>query len=170
MAARVGIIYPGDGVLDRELWSFAPETVSLHITRTPFPEGPITLELVEGEVDADGLAYAGETLRPIGPDVVTFACTSVSFVAGAADFTLAVVFATGSQLMNGAQNLWFLNTGLVDGSGFFGTTADWGLVINSVGQLGAGLGSPARSVLPNRGRSGRGMPRSPSLEASTWVM
>jgi len=40
---RIGIIYPGDGALDREFWSFAPGNVSLHFTRQPQAEGPVGL-------------------------------------------------------------------------------------------------------------------------------
>ena len=69
-------------------------------------------------------------------------------LAAADDFTLAVVFATSSSPLNGPASAWFLNTGLVDASDFFGTTADWGLVLNASGQVGAGLGQPAAAPTP----------------------
>lgn len=68
---------------------------------------------------------------------------------GADDFAVAVAFSTrGAGLQGGAEN-WYQNSGLVDASNL-GFTEDWGLAMNSQGQLAAGLGSgfgqPARSV------------------------
>ena len=67
-------------------------------------------------------------------------------MSGAEDYSIAIGFATASTALNGGTAAWFLNTGLVDGTDFFGTTADWGVVINGSGQIGAGLGKPATSV------------------------
>jgi len=67
-------------------------------------------------------------------------------IAGRLDFSVAVVFATGTRTLDGGANLWFQNTGLVDGTRFFGATTDWGVVLNSAGQVGAGLGGPPRTV------------------------
>ena len=67
-------------------------------------------------------------------------------LAGAESFTIAVAFATASDLLNGGETAWFLNTGLVDATDFFGTTADWGLGISGSGKLAGGLGGPAQTV------------------------
>ena len=67
-------------------------------------------------------------------------------LSGINDFSIALVVATNTTSLSGGATAWFFNTGLVDGSGFFGTTADWGLVMNSTGQFGAGLGGPASSI------------------------
>ena len=58
---------------------------------------------------------------------------------GANDFSVAVVFATASNELVGANGHWFENTGLVDANEF-GISADWGMSINSQGQLSAGMG------------------------------
>ena len=79
-------------------------------------------------------------------------------LAGATDFALVVVFATESQLLNGGQSLWFLNTGLVDATSFFGTTAVWGLAISRDGRLGGGLGGPAQTVYSSTGGLNDGAP------------
>jgi len=72
-------------------------------------------------------------------------------MSGADDFTIAVVFATPFAGVGGSS-LWFQNTGLVDGTRFFGATPDWGLVLNGTGQVGAGLGGPAKAVYSSASR------------------
>ena len=81
---RIGIIYPGDGALDRELWDFAPEGVSLHFTRQPLHDGPVGLPAMSGLIDDGSLEPCADSLRIIRPAVVTFACTSASFIRGLA--------------------------------------------------------------------------------------
>lgn len=81
---RLGIIYPSDGVLDREFWEFAPPTATLHLTRVRLPDKPLTLDLTEGQVDDPDLDQAAEALRPIRPAAVAYACTAISFALGAA--------------------------------------------------------------------------------------
>ncbi len=58
--------------------------------------------------------------------------------AGADTFSVVVAFATDSSNLVGANGPWYQNTGLVDGNNL-GLTTDWGLSINSTGQLSAGL-------------------------------
>lgn len=84
MDTRIGVIYPGDGALDRELWQFAPAAASLHLTRTTLPVGLIDVAFVQKLVDSDDIELCGESLRPINPAAVTYACTSGSFINGAA--------------------------------------------------------------------------------------
>ena len=79
---RIGIIYPGDGALDRELWDFAPSGVSLHFTRQPLHEGPVGLPAMSALIDDGSLEPSAGTFRAIHPAVVTFACTSASFLRG----------------------------------------------------------------------------------------
>ena len=54
------------------------------------------------------------------------------------DFSLSVVFQTQSDSLVGANADWFLNTGLVD-SNQLALGRDWGLTINSAGQLSTGM-------------------------------
>ncbi len=79
---RIGLIWPSDGVLDSELWQFAPAHASLHFTRTQVIDEPISLSLVERMAEDTDIDYGAETLRPISPAVVTYACTSGSLVIG----------------------------------------------------------------------------------------
>jgi maleate isomerase len=78
----VGVVTPFDMALDRELWRWAPEEVSLYLTRTPHVAEPVSLELAEAVGDEAAVASAtGEVLVP-EPLVVAYACTSGSFVHG----------------------------------------------------------------------------------------
>ena len=79
---RIGIIYPGDGALDREYWDFTPEGVSLHFTRQPLHEGPVGLDTMRGLIDDGSIEPCAESLKPIHPAAVAFACTSASFIRG----------------------------------------------------------------------------------------
>lgn len=79
---RIGILYPSDGVLDREFWSYAPPGVSLHFTRIRFPDQPVTLEFVESLVEDPDICHGAENLRQIRPAAVVYACTCVSFARG----------------------------------------------------------------------------------------
>ena len=70
------------------------------------------------------------------------------------DFSAAVVFVTDSTNLLGATGPWFEGSGLVDSSAL-GFSADWGMSINSAGQLGAGMGagfgSPPKSFYTEAG-------------------
>lgn len=78
----VGVVAPFDFALDREMWRWAPDDVSLHLTRTPFVPHPVGIELaVEVAVD-DHIREATRSLVAVEPGVVVYACTSGSFVQG----------------------------------------------------------------------------------------
>ncbi|MBM98702.1 MAG: hypothetical protein CMJ77_06205 [Planctomycetaceae bacterium] len=73
---------------------------------------------------------------------------------GANDFSVAVVFSTASTNLAGGVTNWFENSGIVDANRL-GFAKDWGLSINSDGQLASGLGAglftPAKSVYTDGG-------------------
>ena len=79
---RIGIVVPFDFALDREYWAFVPPSVSLHVTRTAFHEGPVGVALAQAVSDLGEAAEGVRTLVAIEPDVVAYACTSGSFVNG----------------------------------------------------------------------------------------
>lgn len=116
----IGVIAPYDLALDRELWRWTPPEVSLHVTRTPFVPVPVTTEqagLVSDEVMVRGVT--GDLLVP-EPEVVAYACTSGSFVAGAAGerALVEVMLAAGAPAAvttSGAlvEALWALEAGRV---------------------------------------------------------
>ena len=84
MSRRIGIIVPFDFALDREYWQYTGPDASLHITRTPYQSGPVSLELVSAVADPAVVAQATRSLLKIAPHVIAYACTSGSFSEGSA--------------------------------------------------------------------------------------
>jgi maleate isomerase len=83
-APGVGVVAPFDFALDRELWRWAPEDVSLYLTRLPFFTTPVTVEMAVAVGDRRAVRRATRDVLTPRPGVVTFACTSGSFVSGTA--------------------------------------------------------------------------------------
>ncbi|MDN3352129.1 Asp/Glu racemase [Actinomadura sp. DC4] len=82
----VGVVAPFDFdfALDRELWRWAPDDVSLHLTRLPFVPVPVTIEMASALSDGDTVRRATRDVLSPEPFVVAFACASGNFVHGAA--------------------------------------------------------------------------------------
>ncbi|MFJ5263644.1 decarboxylase [Streptomyces sp. NPDC088387] len=80
----VGVVAPFDFALDRELWRWVPDDVSLHLTRTPFVPVEVSLDLARLVSEHETLGDAVRTLNAVAPEVVAYACTSGSFVDGMA--------------------------------------------------------------------------------------
>ncbi|MFJ1650224.1 decarboxylase [Streptomyces sp. NPDC088337] len=80
----VGVVAPFDFALDRELWRWVPDEVSLHLTRTPFVPVEVSLDLARLVSEHRTLAAAVRTLTAVTPEVVAYACASGSFVGGIA--------------------------------------------------------------------------------------
>jgi maleate isomerase len=80
----VGVVAPFDFALDRELWRWAPDDISLYMTRLPFVPVPVTIEMAQELSDADRVRRATRDVLAPEPLVVTYACASGSFVGGAA--------------------------------------------------------------------------------------
>lgn len=78
----IGIVTPHDFALDRELWRWTPDNVTLHLTRLPFAPPQVTLEMVTGLGDLAEVSTATRQLITVAPSVVAYACTSGSFVGG----------------------------------------------------------------------------------------
>lgn len=78
----IGVICPYDMALDRELWRWMPEDVSLFFTRTPYLDRPVSLEMAEGVSDDGDIFDAARNLSVVRPAVMAYACTSGSFVNG----------------------------------------------------------------------------------------
>ena len=79
----IGVVAPFDFALDRELWRWAPDDVSLHLTRLPFVPVPVTVEMASALADVDTVSRATRDVLAPEPLVVAFACASGSFVHGA---------------------------------------------------------------------------------------
>ncbi|MBA0049647.1 decarboxylase [Streptomyces sp. AJS327] len=80
----VGVVAPFDFALDRELWRWVPDDVSLHLTRTPFVPVEVSLDLARLVSEHETLRDAVLALSAVTPEVVAYACTSGSFVGGTA--------------------------------------------------------------------------------------
>lgn len=80
----VGVVAPFDFALDRELWRWVPDDVSLHLTRTPFVPVEVSLDLARLVSEHQTLGEAVRALIAVAPEVVAYACTSGSFVDGVA--------------------------------------------------------------------------------------
>ncbi|MEY9488405.1 maleate isomerase [Streptomyces calvus] len=78
----VGVVAPFDFALDRELWRWVPDEVSLHLTRTPYVPVEVSLDLARLVSEHATLGDAVRTLTTVAPEVVAYACTSGSFVGG----------------------------------------------------------------------------------------
>ena len=78
----IGIVAPHDFALDRELWRWVPDDISLHVTRMPYLALPATMEMAV-HISDPGLVARGVTeVRAVSPLVTAYACTSGSFVGG----------------------------------------------------------------------------------------
>ncbi len=67
-------------------------------------------------------------------------------MSGATDYSIVVVFATSARELGSNSRFWFDQTGLIDASQF-GFADDWGMSINNVGQVAAGIGNPSTTQL-----------------------
>jgi maleate isomerase len=80
----IGVVAPFDLALDRELWRWVPDDVSLYITRTPYVAEPVSIELAEAVSDVTAVSQGTRNVLAADPLVVAYACTSGSFVHGVA--------------------------------------------------------------------------------------
>lgn len=81
--AGVGVIAPYDFALDRELWRWTPDDVSLHVTRLPYVHVPVTVDQAAVLSKGRGVTRAVRALMAPEPLAVGYACASGSFVHGA---------------------------------------------------------------------------------------
>jgi maleate isomerase len=116
----IGVIAPYDLALDRELWRWTPPEASLHVTRTPFVPVPVTTEQAGLVADEEMVRGVTRDLLVPEPEVVAYACTSGSFVAGAGGerALVEVMLAAGAPAAvttSGAlvDALWALGAGRV---------------------------------------------------------
>lgn len=81
--AGIGVIAPYDFALDRELWRWAPDDISLHVTRLPYVHVPVTVDQAAALSKGKGVTRAVRALLAPEPLAVGYACASGSFVHGA---------------------------------------------------------------------------------------
>ncbi|MDN6679192.1 MAG: Asp/Glu/hydantoin racemase, partial [Yaniella sp.] len=78
----LGIVNPYDMALDRELWRWMPDGVSISATRTP--HHPLTVDelLADAIGNDDDLRSTASRLAAVEPDALVFVCASASFING----------------------------------------------------------------------------------------
>src|SRR5690625_5240267 len=79
----IGMVVPHDMALDRELWRWVPEDVSLHLTRTPNHDGEVDSGMIASISAPEVLTTAIKDLLATEAPVYAYACTSGSFIRGA---------------------------------------------------------------------------------------
>lgn len=75
---------PYDFALDRELWRWVPDDVSLYVTRLRYAPLPVTVDMAVHVSDADDVFAGTANVRAVSPLVTAYACTAGSFVKGMA--------------------------------------------------------------------------------------
>ena len=80
----IGVVAPFDLALDRELWRWAPDHMSLYITRTPYIAEPMGIQLAEALSNEIAISKHTRDVLAAEPEVVAYACTSGSFMHGVA--------------------------------------------------------------------------------------
>jgi maleate isomerase len=80
----IGVVIPYDFALDRELWRWVPAQVSLHLTRTPYQDIPVSVAQAIAVGDRETVARCTRDLLTVEPAAVAYGCTSGSFIGGLA--------------------------------------------------------------------------------------
>ncbi len=84
LQAGIGVVTPYDFALDRELWRWVPDDISLHLTRLNYVPLAATLEMAHHISEAALVAHSTIDLLPVSPLVMAYACTFGSYVGGLA--------------------------------------------------------------------------------------
>jgi maleate isomerase len=92
--AGIGVVVPYDFALDRELWRWVPDDISLHLTRMPYVPLAATMEMAIHISDPELVANGATEVKAVSPLVTAYACTSGSFVGGLAGETALVAAMT----------------------------------------------------------------------------
>ncbi len=80
----IGIVAPYDFALDRELWRWVPDDVSLYLTRMPYVPLAATVEMAMHISEPAMVARGAIDVLAVSPLVTAYACTSGSFIGGLA--------------------------------------------------------------------------------------
>ena len=81
--SSIGVVSPYDMVLDYELYRWAPQDCALYMTRTPYLDLPVTVEMVRSVSVPKDIEKVAKTILVPQPDATLYACTSGSFCRGA---------------------------------------------------------------------------------------
>ena len=80
----IGVVTPYDFALDRELWRWTPDDVSLYVTRLRYAPIAVTVDMAVQVSDPEQVLAGAANVLAVSPLVTAYACTSGSFVKGMA--------------------------------------------------------------------------------------
>lgn len=80
----MGVVTPYDFALDRELWRWVPDDVSLYVTRLRYAPHPVTIDMAVHVSDPEHVVAGAANVLAVSPLVTAYACTAGSFVKGMA--------------------------------------------------------------------------------------
>ncbi|MGE2720122.1 maleate cis-trans isomerase family protein [Mycolicibacterium celeriflavum] len=80
----IGVVTPYDFALDRELWRWVPDDVSLYVTRLRYAPLPVTVDMAVHISDPEHVVAGAANVLAVSPIVTAYACTAGSFVNGMA--------------------------------------------------------------------------------------
>lgn len=80
----VGVVVPSDFALDKELWRWAPDAVTLHVNRMGFVPVPVSLAMAQAVSDQVLVRAAATELTTVTSTLCAYMCASGSFVDGIA--------------------------------------------------------------------------------------
>jgi maleate isomerase len=80
----IGVVAPYDFALDRELWRWTPDDVTLHLTRMPYVPLAATIEMAMHIAEPKLVARCAIDVLAVSPVVTAYACTFGSFIRGVA--------------------------------------------------------------------------------------
>lgn len=80
----IGVVTPYDFALDRELWRWVPDDVSLYVTRLRYAPLAVTVDMAVHVSDPEHVVAGAANVLAVSPLVTAYACTAGSFVKGMA--------------------------------------------------------------------------------------
>jgi maleate isomerase len=80
----IGVVAPYDFALDRELWRWVPNDVSLYVTRLRYAPLPVTVDMAVHISEPEQVVAGAANVLAVSPLVTAYACTAGSFVKGMA--------------------------------------------------------------------------------------
>jgi maleate isomerase len=80
----IGVVAPYDFALDRELWRWVPDDVSLYVTRLRYAPLPVTVDMAVHISEPEQVVAGAANVLAVSPLVTAYACTAGSFVKGMA--------------------------------------------------------------------------------------
>ncbi|MGV0741220.1 maleate cis-trans isomerase family protein [Mycolicibacterium sp. XJ870] len=80
----IGVVTPYDFALDRELWRWTPDDVSLYVTRLRYAPLAVTVDMAVHISEPEQVVAGAANVLAVSPLVTAYACTAGSFVKGMA--------------------------------------------------------------------------------------